>query len=135
VDAELRYGRTPGRDRLTMHVRLGRVPTGLDPMHTDIQLTVSDDDDILTVTFPAGALTPAGKGMYVLRQPIGSVRDARLAIRKHGASLRLATAPTDLSHADRSEHMVTVALAAGVYRASHTRLWVLRGDRLTPGGR
>jgi len=29
--------------------------------------------------------------------------------------------------------MVTVGLASGTFRASHTRLWVARGDRLVPG--
>ena len=133
--AKVRYGQRPGSDRLTMRIRLGRIPTELDPALNDIQVTVSDDDDILAVTFPAGALTRAGDGRFVLEQPIGPVTSARLVLRDRRASLRLATAPTDLSHADRSDHMVTVALAAGVYRASHTRLWVLRGDRLVPGGR
>jgi len=95
---------------------------------------VSDDDDILALTIPAGTLARAGRGRFVLARPIGPVVKLSLVLGKHGAVLQLATGPTDLSRADRADHMVTVSLAAGTYRASHTRLWVLRDGRLVPGG-
>ncbi len=132
---EVQYGHAPGHDRLRLRIRLGSAPAQLDPTQTDMRLTVSDDDNILDVTFPAGSLVSVGSGRFVLKQPIGPVHSARLVLGQQGASMRIATGPTDLSHADQSDHMVTVALAAGVYRASHTRLWIMRGGRLTPGGR
>src|SRR2546426_8889368 len=59
----------------------------------------------------------------LFRSPIGPVVKLSLVLGKHGAVLQLATGPTDLSRADRVDHMVTVSLAAGTYRASQTRLW------------
>ena len=96
---------------------------------------MSDDDDILALTIPAGTLARAGRGRFVLARPIGPVVKLSLVLGKHGAVLQLATGPTDLSRADRVDHMVTVSLAAGTYRASQTRLWVLRDGGLAPGGR
>jgi len=133
--AEVRYGAQPGSDRLAMRLVLGRVPKDFRPAATELELRVSDDDDILALTIPAGALVPAGRGRFAIRQPIGSVTKATLELGKHGATLVVVTAPTDLSHADRDDHMVTVSLAAGVYRAEQSRLWVLRDGRLMPGGR
>ena len=52
-----------------------------------------------------------------------------------GLGLRLTTGRTDLSRADRDDHVVTVALAAGVYRTAHTRLWLARGATLASKGR
>ncbi len=66
-----------------------------------------------------------------LDQPPGAF--AKVA--RHGRDLRLVTEPIDLARADRDDHMVTVSLAGGTWRASHTRLWVATGDRLVPGGR
>ena len=133
--AEVRYGAQPGADRLAMRLVLGRVPKDFHPVGTGLELRLSDDDDILVLTIPAGALVPAGRGRFVLAQPIGPVRKATLALRKREATLLVATGPTDLSRADRADHLITVSLAAGVYRAAHTRLWVLRDGRLMPGGR
>jgi hypothetical protein len=133
--ATLRYGNQPGTDRLAMRLVLGSAPKDLDPSRTDLELRVSDDDDILLLAVPAGTLVPAGNGRFVLPKPLGPVAEATLILGKHHAELRLATAPTDLSRADRADHMVTVSLAAGTYRASHTRLWVVRDGQLVPGGR
>jgi hypothetical protein len=51
--------------------------------------------------------------------------------------LTVRTARRDLGRADRADHMVTVQLTAGTYRAAHTRLWLARGDTLAtaPTGR
>ena len=95
---------------------------------------MSDDDDILAVTIPAGTMVAAGVGRYVLPAPLGPVAKAMLVLGRR-PQLRVTTGPTDLSRADRNDHMVTVALAAGVYRASHTRLWLARGGTLAAKGR
>src|SRR5262249_23715270 len=96
---------------------------------------VSDDDDIFTVTIPAGTLAYRGR-RFVLPQPTGTLDAATVLLRgRRGAVLSLHTAPLDLSHADRGEHLVTVALQSGNYRASHTRRWTVGGVRLIPEGR
>ena len=135
LGAKVRYGAQPGTDRLALRLVLGRVPKDLDPKRNDLELRVSDDDDILALTIPAGTLARAGRGRFVLARPIGPVVKLSLVLGKHGAVLQLATGPTDLSRADRVDHMVTVSLAAGTYRASQMRLWVLRDGGLAPGGR
>ena len=116
-------------------MRLGRQAADLDPTRNDIVLRVSDDDDILAVTIPAGTLVGAGGERFVLPAPLGPVAKAKLTLRGRQVQLSLTTARTDLSRADRNDHMVTVALAAGVYRASHTRLWLASGATLAARGR
>ena len=97
-------------------------------------LRVSDDDDILAVTIPAGTMVAAGRKRFVLPAPLGPVARARLLFGRRQVQLGVTTAPTDLSRADRNDHMVTVALAAGLYRTSHTRLWTARGATLVATG-
>jgi hypothetical protein len=130
VRAKVRYGAQPGADRLAMQLALGGVPAELDPGKTDIDLRVRDDDDIVTLHIPAGTLVRKGRRKFVLAQALGSVATANLVLGKHAAALKVVTAPTDLSTADREEHSVTVSLSAGTYRASHTRFWALRDGRL-----
>jgi hypothetical protein len=93
---------------------------------------VTDDDEIFAVTIPAGALRRSGPRLYAYRGD--GIARAALAVRgKRGALLEITTVPHDLSRADRTDHMVTVALASGTYRASHTRLWLARGEALGTG--
>ncbi|HLK09754.1 MAG TPA: DUF3604 domain-containing protein [Candidatus Binatia bacterium] len=133
--AAVRYGARPATDRLALRLVLGGVPDDLDPTRNPLTVRVTDDDEIFAITFPPGALARRGR-RFVLRQPLGGVEAAALALRgRRGATLTLRTAPLDLSHADRSEHMVTVALATGIFQAAQTRLWTVHGDRLVPEGR
>jgi hypothetical protein len=134
VRAKVQYGARPGTDRLALQLALARIPKDMDPAHLDLTLSVRDDDDILAVTIPAGTLVPMGQKRFELATPLGPLARATLLLGKHGARLSVATAPMDLTAADRSEHMVTVSLASGTYRASSTRLWVVRQGRLVPGG-
>jgi hypothetical protein len=113
-----------------MRIVLGGVPPDLDPTKTDLTLRVSDDDDVLALTIPAGTLVRKGRGRFVLAKPLGSVATASLRLGKRGAELRVATARTDLSRADREEHLVTVSLAAGTWRTTDARIWTLRDGRL-----
>jgi len=135
VRARVRYGARPATDRLALQMRLGRQAADLDPTRNDIVLRVSDDDDILAVTIPAGTFVAAGGRRFVLPAPLGPVAKAKLTLAGRQVQLRLTTVRTDLSRADRNDHMVTVALAAGVYRTSHTRLWVASGTTLAARGR
>jgi Protein of unknown function (DUF3604) len=133
--ARVRYGARPGTDRLTLRLALGRVPKNFRPTRTGLELRVSDDDDILTLSIPRRKLVPGNPGRFALAEPVGQIARATLVLAGGGADLHVVTAPGDLSHADRSDHMVTVSLAAGTFRTSHTRLWVMDGDELEPGGR
>ena len=134
VRGRVRYGTRPASDRLALAMRLGRRAPELDPTRNDIVLRVSDDDDILAVTIPAGTLVAAGARRVVLPAPRGPVAKATLTLGRQ-VQLRLTTVRTDLSNADRNDHMVTVALGAGVYRTSHTRLWAASGSTLATRGR
>ncbi len=118
----------PGSDVLELAVRLGQRPAGLDLARHDLQLRVSDDDEILRVVFPAGSLMPGN-----LSPPPPGLRMARFEVGPGGeAVLRLETAPRDLSRANRSTHAVQVELSGGSYRAIYTRFWEASGDRLAP---
>jgi hypothetical protein len=133
--AKIRYGQGSGQDHLALSLSLGAAPAALDPAHQPLTIRVTDDDDIFVVTIPAGTLAPRGRRL-VLPAPLGGLDALTLTLRgTHGAQLSLRTAALDLSHADRADHMVTVALESGVYRASHTRLWRVRRDTLAPAGR
>src|SRR2546427_530656 len=104
VHARIRHGTRPATDRLVMRVLLGRKAGDFDPTRHDIVVRVSDDDDILAVTIPARALSPAGLKRFVLR--------ARVARSGAGAA----------------------ATARGpCCRRRETRRGVDRGARRTPG--
>ena len=90
---------------------------------------MTDDDEVFAITIPAGTLGPGKRR----RRP---ARLAQAVLRNQsdgGALLALRTKPLRLPHADRGEHMMTVTLTAGVYRASHTRLWLERRGALVTG--
>jgi hypothetical protein len=136
VRGGVRFGRTAGRDVLKLALRLQRAPAALDPATADITLRVADDDDILAVTIPAGALKARGRGLFAYRDrtaaPAG-LASAKLRLRRNGeALLKIATRPGDFAHADRSDHVVTVTLGAGVYEAVHARRWHASRRRLEP---
>jgi hypothetical protein len=129
VRGRVGFGRRPGKDNLTLHVWFGR-PDHVDLASEDLHLRVSDDDELLDVTIPAGWLRRRRHGRL---SGIGRVS----ATARHDGTVRLSLRTTrrDLTAADRSDHMITVALAAGTYRASSSRLWLARGAALTTGTR
>ncbi len=119
-----------GGDVLRLRVRLGRSPQ-LDLGRDDLVVRVTGGDEILAVTFPAGSLHGRGRRT----RPSGLAR-ARAVTRRDGTLLLdLRTAPLDLPRHERGDRMVTVTLAAGTYRASHTRRWLGRGARLATAPR
>jgi hypothetical protein len=131
--AEVHYGTAPSTDRLMLRLTLGGVPEALDPRHQTLTVRVTDDHDLLAVTFPPGTLARRG-GSFVLRRPLGGVEKASLALHgKRAATLALETGAVVTT--DRSDHMVTVALESGTFSVSQTRLWLTRSDGLVPGGR
>jgi hypothetical protein len=133
--AKLTSGAGAGADRLTLHLAMGAAAGDLDPSRFPLTLRITDDDEILAVTIPAGTLRQRGH-RFALPSALGSLQALTLTLRgKSGASLDLQTQPTDLSRADRVEHMVTIALESGNYETSDTRLWTLRKGALVPAGR
>ncbi len=131
VHGAVRFGRQPGGDRLVLRIGLGRLPKGFNARRDELTLRVSDDDEIVAVTLPAGTLERRpGKRFAGRADGVGTV--TLDASQRDAAVLALRTRRLDLANAARSEHIVTVAVGLGVQRATHTRLWVVRGDRLEP---
>jgi hypothetical protein len=85
------------------------------------------------VTIPPGTLTPRGNRL-VYSDGSGSLGGLRRAsvTQTRNDELRIAiqTVPMDFASADRSDHMVDVSIEVGDYKATHTRLWTARGDRV-----
>jgi hypothetical protein len=131
VAGGVRFGRKPNRDRLRIKVGLGRLPAAFDWSTDSVTVRVSDDDDIVSFTLPGGTLRRRGTMRFVGRAPgVGYVTiDAG---KGDGALLTLRTRRLDLSSADRTEHLVSVAVGLGVHRTTHTRLWVPSRTRLEP---
>lgn len=122
-------------DVLRLATTIGTVPSEIDPSANDLGVSVRDDDTIYEVTIPAGTMQEQEEGRrFVYRDPSGSLNalsEASLELTTNGrVVLRVKTAPTDLSNADRSDHMVQVEIESGQYRVSHTRLWKTRGNNL-----
>jgi hypothetical protein len=125
VKARIAFGPRPATDVLTLDVSLGDAGQ-IDLVRNDLTLRVTDDDEIFAVTIPGDARGPRKRRLHLP----GLAHAAVLARGDGTLRLTLKTARRDLAAADRADHMVTVALAAGTYRASHTRLWLARGDTL-----
>jgi hypothetical protein len=131
LKARLTFGTQPGGGTLSLRVSLGRA---LDPQSSDFAVQVTDAGELYGVTIPAGTLRRRSSRLFVLsdqtRIPVG-LKKASLVVRGHGDKLlRLEAGGLDLTQADRGDHMVSVSVASGTYRATSTRLWVSRGDTL-----
>jgi Protein of unknown function (DUF3604) len=128
----VRFGTSPGSDVLKLVVRIGAATPEIDPSTRDLTVSVTDDDEIYSVTLPAGTMQQKG-GRFVYRDPSGSLNGLRNAVlstnHKGEVLLALKTVPMDLAHADRSDHMVHVGIQMGTYSVSHDRLWEVRGNR------
>ncbi len=125
------FGRRPATDRLVLHVSFGAAGP-VDLGREDLTVRLADDDELLAFTVPRD---PRARRTRRLR--LAGVGRVTIAVRRDG-TVRLAvrTSRRDLSAADRADHMVTLSLASGTYRAATTRRWVMRGSRLvTPAPR
>ena len=137
LSARVRFGKQPGEDVLDVRLRLGR-DAGLDPAANDLVLRIGDDEDIVSLTVPAGTLREVRAGKFVYDRGSGTLAGVRvltLALRgRSGARLRFTTEARDLSQVDAADHMVDVQLASGRYRPTISRLWEQHGRSLrTPG--
>jgi len=129
LQARVAFGPRRGTDVLTLRLSLGASPQ-LDLAHDDLVVHVTDGADLLAVTVPAGALAPKRR-----RTRIAGLAQASAIRRRDGSTLlRLRSRRGDLSEVDREDHMVTVSLAAGTYRASAARFWLAHGKSLATTG-
>ncbi len=137
VDGGVEFGAARGTDILDLTIHIGRVPIEFNLDASDLTVQVTDDDEIYRVTIPAGSMQPQERAeLLVLRDgstPADGLRSATFEIRPDNEGiLRLRTREGDLSHAERTEHMVRVALQIGMYKSSYTRRWAATGNRLAP---
>jgi hypothetical protein len=130
--AVLKDGKSAGEDRLKLKITLGEVPAAFDLTSGDLSITIHDDDAILDVTFPAGSFEEKKAGVkYKLSTPVGPVAKASFKVTGKGqGKLAIKTGKTDLSAADRSDHMIESHIAIGTYDADHARLWRYDGKKL-----
>ena len=125
MEASVKYGKTPGTDRLKLVTTLAQ-GSAHDLSAEDLRVTVRDDDDILDVTIPAGTFR---NGKLRDFGPLTSAKFQQKGTRH--AKLVLRTVPTDLSRADRVDHMVEVVLKVGpTFETSQSRLWTFNGKAL-----
>jgi hypothetical protein len=116
-----------------LRAELAQVPRTLAPATDGFTIGVRDDDDVFVLTVPASAFRQRGSRL-VYKDP--ATRTAlSLNLGKRRARLALAVRRADLASAARESHALTITVESGVYRASHTRPWRLRGRTLAPEGR
>lgn len=130
----LRFG-APAGDVLDLTLRLGAMPAGYDPATEPLTVTLRDDDEIYSVTIPAGTLEPRGPRRHILRDKTGSLgglRSVRLQRSAAGAAtLRLRTVPLALAAADRVDHFIEIHLQAGPTEIRVTPFWSMDASELS----
>src|SRR5262249_57438611 len=130
----VRYGSTPGHDRLVLSLRLAAVP--FDVTAVPVTITVEDDDRVFTSTIPAGAMMQRipGQRFELAADGTGRLELATLHVGRAGEGVfTIRATPTDLSAADRVDHPILVTLQAGTYASTYARTWGASGTRLRPG--
>lgn len=133
LNAKVKFGTTPGTDMLTFVAKLGAGAEEFDPATRDIKLTLADDDQIYTVTLPAGTLLPNPSGKrFLYKDNSGSLGGVKLALFAKGkvgglATLKIVTIKMDLSNADQYDHDVDTKVEFGAHRIDDQRLFRFRG--------
>jgi hypothetical protein len=122
------FGSRSGEDRFSGRLQVGRVPAAVDPATQPITLSLRDDDDVLNVTLPAGALRAVGTGRWVYHDRTGAhggLTDLtwKSQPKRGSAVIAFKGRNADLSTADREDHMVTLRLSIGALDVEETRLW------------
>jgi hypothetical protein len=98
-----------------------------------VVVTLSDDDEIYSVTIPAGTMRRSASGnTFTLRDRSGSnnaLVQARFKVGKRNkpSTLEIRTTETDLSNADLTDHTVTIVASFGPHTASGTSDFVVKG--------
>ena len=130
------FGAQPGSDVLGLAIHIGQIPAGFSFDRDTIVVDVTDDDEIYQLTIPAASFSlPSTNPPQAVEAnpPIDGLASASFAPEAGGGGvLTVTTLPTDLSSADRTPHVVSVALEMGTYRFGQTRLWQAQDDQLGP---
>jgi hypothetical protein len=137
VRGSIKQRRGSGQRVVDVRLKLGGTPVGLDPATQDLTLALRDDDDVYTVTIPAGTMQSTGSGSFRLADPngsVGGIRTARLDVSPRVTTFRLRTVPLDLTGADFTDHFMEVSLRGGPSEIVTTPLWRLVGTRLKVNG-
>jgi hypothetical protein len=134
VKARIKRGGSTGTDTLKLAVRIGNVPPEFDLTNENLAIHVTEDDEVYSVTIPAGTLQQISPRRFAFSDPTESLNGLRLVrfnVRGNGEGmLKVRTGRLDLSSADPTDHMTSVTLTAGTYDVTHTRLWEARANRL-----
>jgi len=132
----VKYGNDPNEDFLKIVAKFVTGPAEFDPDANDITLTVSDDDEIYTVTIPAGTMTEKKTDRkWLFKDKTGTLLNglakAIFVLGKDPgkpAKAIFKTAKTlDLSAADQNDHDVTTVVTIGGHEIPDTRLWEFNG--------
>ena len=136
MHGRLTFGSGRAADTLSVRIWIGRA-TALDPGARDLTVRITDANEIFAVTIPAGTLTRRGHGLLSYTDHGGrlpGVRRVSYAARANGPGLlRIETQRLDLAQVDPGDHMVTLSVASGTYRADETRRWIRHGRALATG--
>jgi hypothetical protein len=123
---------------LSLRATMARLPAGFDVATSDLTVTVEDNDEVARISIAGRHWQRRGRDHFVYEARFGaqSRTDRAVFIRRRGGGrLRLRAKGIDVSRADRADHMVTVTIAAGSARATHTRLWRRTARGLAIGAR
>ena len=136
VKGSMRFGTSAGEDDLKLQLTIGRVTPDIDLNANDLQLTITDDDAVFTVTLPAGSFVEKKPGRsYAFKDSTGAnagVISAALKINSKGTGkLKLKAKDVDLGNADASNHRVDVRVVTGAYDQTDSRYWDFESESLT----
>ena len=129
----IKFGASPGEDRLKLKLEVGTGATEFDPATRAITLTVSDNDQIYTVTIPAGTMTasPSGK-TFKFKDKLGTNNGLTTASFKRGkpgkvSKLSFRTGDRDLSNADQTNHTISIVVNFGAQTVSGSASFTFKG--------
>jgi hypothetical protein len=136
VKARMRFGTAAGEDDLKLQLTIGRVSPDIDINTNDLEVAITDDDTIYSVTFPAGSFEEKKPGRsYSYKDSSGAnagVLAAALRISSKGTGkLKLKVKDVDLANADTSNHRVDVRVVTGAYDQTDSRYWGYESETLT----
>ena len=129
----IKFGGTPGEDRLKLKLDVGTGATEFDPATRAITLTVSDDDEIYTVTIPAGTLVPNASGKtFKFKDKLGTNNGLTSASFKKGkpgqvSKLSFRTGDHDLSNADQNDHVLSIVVNFGAQTVTGSANFTFKG--------
>ena len=133
--AQVKYGKSGGKDKLKMLATIGRLGTDFDVGTNALTIALRDDDDFFSATIPAGTFTPVGNGTkFKYKDPAGTIGGIKTALLKTSSKkanqLKISTITMDLSSADQSTHRVQMEISIGGYQSTDETTWEYDGKRL-----